>query len=82
MYKVVFFAAAKKELECLDGKIKVRIVSAIEELKRLGIHAKQTKKLQPPIGGYRMRVGSHRILFDRDGDIILVHHISKRADAY
>jgi mRNA interferase RelE/StbE len=82
MYKVVLFTAAKKELESLDKKTKVRIAAALDELKRLGIHAKHTKKLQPPIGGYRMRVGGYRVLFDRDEDIIVVHRISKRADAY
>lgn len=82
MYKILLFAAAKKELESLDKKTKVRIASSLEELKQLGIHAKHTKKLQPPIGGYRMRVGEYRILFDREDDIIVIHHISKRADAY
>lgn len=82
MYKIVLFAASEKELESLDKKTKVRIASALEELKRLGIHAKHTKKLQPPIGGYRMRVGGYRILFDRENEIIVVHHNSKRADAY
>lgn len=82
MYKVILFAAARKELESLDGKTKVRIASALEELRRLGIHAKHTKKLQPPISGYRTRVGEYRILFDRDGEVIVVHQISKRADAY
>lgn len=82
MYKIVLFAAAKKELESLDKKTKARIATALEELKRLGIHAKHTRKLQPPIGGYRVRVGEYRVLFDRDEDIIVVHHISKRAEAY
>ncbi len=82
MYKIVLFAAAKKEFESLDKKTKVRIASALDELKRLGVHAKHTRKLQPPIGGYRMRVGGYRILFDREDEIIVIHHISKRADAY
>ena len=82
MYKIILFSAAKKEFESLDKKTKVRIASALEELKRLGIHAKHTKKLQPPIGGYRTRVGEFRILFDRDEDVIVIHHISRRADAY
>jgi len=32
--------------------------------------------------GYRMRVGEYRMLFDRNEEIIVIHHISKRADAY
>ena len=75
-------APARKELDNLQRKSKASVVVAIEELKLLGIHAKHVKKLQPPIGGYRKRVGEYRILFDREDDILLIHQISKRAEAY
>ncbi len=82
MYKVLLKASAKKELEGLPPKIRGKIGIAIDELKHMGVHAKHVKKLQPPVGGYRMRIGVHRVLFDRDEEVILIHHISKRADAY
>ncbi len=82
MYKVLLSAAARKELDDLPIKITARIGAVIDELRQLGIHAKNTKKLQPPIGGYRTRIGDYRILFDRNEDILVIHHISKRADAY
>lgn len=82
MYKVLLSASAKKELDDLPIKITARIGAVIDELRQLGIHAKNTKKLHPPIGGYRTRIGDYRILFDRNEDIIVIHHISKRADAY
>ncbi len=82
MYRVILFAPAKKELDLFEEKTRSKIASAIDELKHLGIHAKHVKKLQPPIGGYRKRVGDYRILFDCNKEIILIHHISKRADAY
>ena len=82
MYKVLLKASAKKQLDALPVAAGKKIAGAIDELARMGIHAKHTKKLQPPIGGYRTRVGEYRILFDRDEEIIIIHHISKRADAY
>ncbi len=82
MYKVLLKASAKKELDALLSKRRRKIAAAIEELTRMGIHAKHVKKLQPPINGYRMRVGEYRILFDRDGDIIVIHQISIRAASY
>jgi mRNA-degrading endonuclease RelE of RelBE toxin-antitoxin system len=82
MYKVLLKASAKKELDDPPAKVRGRVGIAIDELQRMGIHAKNVKKLQPPIGGYRMRAGEYRILFDREDDIILIHHISKRTDAY
>ena len=81
MYRVILKASAKKELDRLPVRIQAKI-AAIDELSRMGVHAKHTKKMQLPIGGYRSRVGEYRILFDRDDEIILIHQISKRADAY
>ncbi len=82
MYKMLLKASAKKELDKLPMTVRKKVSIAIDELARMGIHAKNTKKLRPPIGGYRTRVGEYRILFDRDEDILLIHHISKRGAAY
>ena len=82
MYKVLLKASARKELDGLPKKIRVKVGQALDGLQRMGVHAKHTKKLQPPIGGYRLRIGEYRVLFDRDSEIIVVHQISKRADAY
>ena len=82
MHKVLLKASAKKELDTLPLKIQKTIAEAIDELATMGIHTRHTKKLHPPLGGYRTRVGEYRILFDREAEIILIHRISKRADAY
>lgn len=82
MYNVLLKESAKKALDTLPAKIRSKVVLAIEELSSLGIHARHVKKLQPPIGGFRQRVGEYRILFDRNEELIIIHHISKRADAY
>ncbi|MFZ2555921.1 MAG: type II toxin-antitoxin system RelE/ParE family toxin [Minisyncoccia bacterium] len=82
MHKVLLKASAQKELDALPAAVQMKIREALDDLARMGIHAKHTKKLQPPIGGYRTRVGEYRILFDREDEILLIHHISKRAEAY
>jgi len=82
MYKVLLKASARKELDSLPSAAQRKVAAAIDDLARLGIHAQHTKKLHPPIGGYRTRIGEYRILFDRKDDLILIHQISKRADAY
>ncbi|MFZ2719644.1 MAG: type II toxin-antitoxin system RelE/ParE family toxin, partial [Minisyncoccia bacterium] len=81
-HKVLLKASAQKELDALPAAVQMKIREALDDLARMGIHAKHTKKLQPPIGGYRTRVGEYRILFDREDEILLIHHISKRAEAY
>ncbi len=40
------------------------------------------RKVQPPFTGYRLRLGSYRILFELEGNIILVYRIRHRKDAY
>lgn len=82
MYRLLLKASAQKALDMLPVKARKHIARAIDELVTLGIHAPHTKKLRPPIGGYRTRVGEYRILFDRDGELIVIHRIAKRADAY
>ncbi len=82
MYKVILKASAQKELDALPIAVRKRIADVIDELALMGVHARHTKKLRPPIGGYRTRVGTYRILFDADDNIILIHRISKRTDAY
>jgi mRNA-degrading endonuclease RelE of RelBE toxin-antitoxin system len=82
MYKVLLKASAQKALGALPLQARRGIAAAIDELASAGIHARNVKKLQPPIGGFRMRVGAYRVLFDRHEDIIVIHAISKRADAY
>lgn len=82
MHKVLLKASAKKELDVLPKSAQKKVAAAIDDLVRMGIHAKHTKKLQASLGGYRTRTGEYRILFDRKDEIILIYHISKRADAY
>lgn len=40
------------------------------------------KKLSGPSGNYRLRVGSLRILFALENDLIFVHMVKDRKDAY
>lgn len=42
----------------------------------------RTRKVQPPFTGYRLRLGSYRILFEFDGETILVYRIRHRKDSY
>lgn len=40
------------------------------------------KKLAGQTGKYRLRVGDHRILFTLENDLIFVHQVKDRKDAY
>lgn len=67
---------AKKFLAKQEEKVRQRIESAIQALP-----SGDVKKLrgQPY---YRLRVGDFRVLFDRDGTVILVVKIDNRGQVY
>lgn len=67
---------ASKFLRKQDKETQKRIIEAINKLPIGDI-----KKLQGR-NGYRLRVGSFRIIFDRDGNIIYVGEIENRGQIY
>lgn len=67
---------AIKFLQKQDTTTKKRIVKAIENLP-LG----DVKKLQGR-NGYRLRVGSYRIIFDKNGNILYIEKIDNRGEIY
>lgn len=67
---------ASKFLRKQDKETQKRIIEAINKLP-IG----DVKKLQGR-NGYRLRVGSFRIIFDRDGNIIYVGEIENRGQIY
>lgn len=82
MYKVLLVKKAAKDLDDLPSVVVKRLSSALDELGSVGIKSSSVKKLSVPLNGYRKRVGDYRILFDTDDEIIVVHRINKRSDAY
>ena len=56
--------------------ISQRIVQAIEQIPEGDIIKLQNKE------GYRLRVGSYRVLFNRSEEIVFVKKIDNRGDVY
>lgn len=81
-YSIVFAPKAKKQIDKLPQKIKIRIANALDELSRdpyLGKMLKAELK-----GLYSYRVGDYRIIYDilRYKLIIEVIKVMHRRDAY
>lgn len=82
-YLITYKPSAAKALRKLDRQYQQAIIGAIEALAyepRPG----GVEKLQGGAGEYRIRVGSHRVVYDiNDGElIILVLHLGHRKDIY
>lgn len=82
-YSIIYKPSAAKALRKLDRQYQRAIVTAIEAL----AHEPRpdgVKKLQGGDGEYRIRIGSHRVVYDiNDGELmILVLHLGHRKKIY
>jgi len=75
--KPTYSKQAESYLEKQSSKQVTRIKSAIR-----GLPAGDVKKLQGIKNGYRLRVGSVRVLFEKEGNKIHVIAIDNRGDVY
>lgn len=79
-YKVEFKPRAIKDCRHIDKKIAVVIFSKIESL--LNNLQGDVKKLTNFTPEYRLRVGDYRVLFETEGDKIIIYRIKHRKEAY
>ena len=80
-YKIVFTKRAMRDISKLEPEIKEKIGDA---LKRYGEdplnHA--MKMVDPSLGSYRFRIGDYRVIFDIEGDEIIVLRVGHRKEIY
>ena len=79
-YKLRYKRAAVQELERLSPDVAERITSKIDRLAD-GLSG-DVKRLTDYTAEYRPRVGDWRVLFNVEGDCVLIQHISHRSKAY
>jgi mRNA interferase RelE/StbE len=75
MKTIVFTRDAAKQLDALPLEARTAVVDALAGYAINGVG--DVKRLSGR-GGYRMRVGSYRVLFDEDATTVLAIYIGKR----
>lgn len=79
-YRLVFGREALRDLERLSPEVARRVLSKIQRLAHdLAGDITRLTNFTPE---YRLRVGDWRVLFDVDGDCVLIQHVSHRSKAY
>ena len=79
-YTVVFMPKAERDMDSLSPDVARRIL--------LKVHAMQddlagdVKRLTNMAPAYRLRVGDYRVLFEVEGDRIIVYRVRHRREAY
>jgi mRNA interferase RelE/StbE len=81
-YTVIVKKSAQKELDSLPKKLQLRIRGVIDLL-AINPFPPNSKKLQGR-DGYRIKTGDYRILYNVDGDqlLVLVLRVGHRRDIY
>lgn len=79
-YQIEFKPRAVKDLKALSAAQCRRVVVKIEALQEDLVG--DVKKLTDFTPEYRLRVGDYRVLFEVDGNTVIVYRILHRKDAY
>jgi mRNA interferase RelE/StbE len=78
--RVEFKPRAVKDLEALERKVAQRVLAKIRGLENN--LAGDVKRLTNYTPEYRLRVGDYRVLFEIEGDRVIIYRILHRGGAY
>lgn len=78
--RIEFKPRAVKDLEALDRSVARRILGKIRDLES-GL-AGDMKRLTNFTPEYRLRVGDYRVLFEIEGDRVIIYRVKHRSQAY
>jgi mRNA interferase RelE/StbE len=79
-YRIEYGSVAQSDLDLLRDRIRRQILRKIERLES-GLHG-DIKRLRRADAAYRLRMGDYRILFDVEGDVIVIRRIGARKRIY
>ncbi|MFI5201035.1 MAG: type II toxin-antitoxin system RelE/ParE family toxin [Candidatus Kapaibacterium sp.] len=77
-YEIVFLPRAERDLKSLDKVTAAHIIEKIEAMSH-GL-AGDVIKLTGTERSYRLRVGRHRVLFDMEGNKLLIQRVRPRKE--
>lgn len=80
-YKVVFTKRAAKDINDLESKVKERIKDAIARYSEDPL-SYAMRMVDSSLGTYRFRIGDYRVIFDLEGDEIVILRVGHRREIY
>lgn len=81
VYRLVFTQRAVRDLETLDPQARRRIGQALARYQQMPLQFAR-QMAAPSLGDYRFRIGDYRVIFDLDGDAIVVLRVGHRSQIY
>ncbi len=80
-YRLVYTQRATKDIQGLDPDIRKRIGKTLKRYEENPLNFAE-KLTDPRLGTYRFRIGDYRVIFDIEGDEIVILRIGHRRDIY
>jgi len=80
-YELVYTRRAERDIRKLDSKIKERIAKTLLRYREEPLRFAE-KLTDPVIGEYRYRIGDYRVVFDMEGNEIVVLRVGHRREIY
>jgi mRNA interferase RelE/StbE len=80
-FNLVYTKRAIRDVRKLEAPIKLRIGKALLRFQEDPL--KYSEKItDPKLGSYRLRIGDYRVIFDLEGEDIVILRIGHRRDIY
>lgn len=80
-YKIVFTKRAMRDISKLEPEIKEKLGDALRRYGKDPLNYAR-KMVDPSLGNYRFRIGDYRVIFDIEGDEIIVLRVGHRKEIY
>lgn len=81
VYRLIYTKTAARDIQKLDSVAKRRIGNKLKEYSKSPLtYAK--KLTDPKIGMYRWRIGNYRIVFDIEGNNLVILRVGHRKEIY
>ena len=80
-YEIIYTNRAVKDLARLDSAAKERIAETLERYAEVPLNYAK-KMVDPALGTYRFRIGDYRVIFDIEGNEVVVLRVGNRREIY
>ncbi len=80
-YNLVYTRRAEKDIKKLDSSIKSRIGNALLKLQDNPL-LYSDKLSDPALGTYKFRIGDYRVIFDIEGNDVVILRVGHRREIY
>lgn len=80
-YKVVFTKRAARDISNLEPEVKDRVKDTMARYMEDPLNYAR-RMVDPSLGTYRFRIGDYRVIFDVEGEEIIILRVGHRKEIY